>query len=86
MIRLHNKSKSNNYTELRAYLTERAADGDGRKEIIYDRNRNCYYMTEEKNVLPDYQELFAVAKILLGSKGLSKAEMNHSNFPPKIRA
>lgn len=72
------RSFKRDITELRAYLAERAADGDGRKEIIYDRNRNCYYMTEEKNVLPDYQELFAVAKILLGSKGLSRAEMNQT--------
>lgn len=72
------RSFKRDITELRNYLAERAADGDIRKEIIYDRNRNCYYMTEEKNALPDYQEIFVIAKILLGSKGLSQVEMNQA--------
>lgn len=63
-------------TELRNYLAERVVDGDGKKEVVYDRNRNCYYMTDEKSGLPDYQKIFALAKILLGSKGLSVIEMN----------
>lgn len=63
------RSFKRDITELRNYLAEKAADGESRKEIIYDRNRNCYYMTEEKEALPDYQEIFAIAKILLGSKG-----------------
>lgn len=70
------RSFKRDITELRNYLAEKAADGESRKEIIYDRNRNCYYMTEEKEALPDYQEIFAIAKILLGSKGLSRVEMN----------
>ena len=70
------RSFKRDITELRNYLAEKAADGESRKEIIYDRNRNCYYMTEEKDALPDYQEIFAIAKILMGSKGLSRAEMN----------
>ena len=70
------RSFKRDITELRNYLAEKAADGESRKEIVYDRNRNCYYMTEEKDTLPDYQEIFAIAKILLGSKGLSRVEMN----------
>lgn len=70
------RSFKRDITELRNYLAEKAADGENRKEIVYDRNRNCYYMTEEKDTLPDYQEIFVIAKILLGSKGLSRIEMN----------
>lgn len=70
------RSFKRDITELRNYLAEKAADGESRKEIVYDRNRNCYYMTEEKDTLPDYQEIFVIAKILLGSKGLSRIEMN----------
>lgn len=70
------RSFKRDITELRNYLAEKAAEGERRKEIVYDRNRNCYYMTEEKDTLPDYQEIFAIAKILLGSKGLSRIEMN----------
>lgn len=72
------RSFKRDITELRNYLAEKAADGEGRKEIVYDRNRNCYYMTEEKNALSDYQEIFAIAKILLGSKGLSRVEMDQA--------
>lgn len=70
------RSFKRDITELRNYLAEKAAEGERRKEIVYDRNRNCYYMTEEKDTLPDYQEIFVIAKILLGSKGLSRIEMN----------
>lgn len=73
---ISDRSFKRDITELRNYLAEKAADGEGRKEIIYDRNRNCYYMVEEKNALPDYQQIFAIEKILLGSKGLSQEEMN----------
>lgn len=70
------RSFKRDITELRNYLAEKAVDGGSRKEIVYDRNRNCYYMTEEEDTLPDYQEIFVIAKILLGSKGLSRIEMN----------
>lgn len=70
------RSFKRDITELRNYLAEKAVDGESRKEIVYDRNRNCYYMTEEEDTLPDYQEIFVIAKILLGSKGLSRIEMN----------
>lgn len=73
---ISDRSFKRDITELRNYLAEKAADGEGRKEIVYDRNRNCYYMVEEKNALPDYQQIFAIEKILLGSKGLSQEEMN----------
>ena len=33
-------------------------------------------MTNGKDTLPDYQKIFAIAKILLGSKGLSRPEMD----------
>lgn len=64
--------------ELRAYLAEKAADGECRKEIIYDRKRNCYYLQEMKKALPEHQEIYAIAKILLGSKGLSRTEMSET--------
>ena len=70
------RSFKRDITELRNYLAEKAVDVESRKEIVYDRNRNCYYMTEEEDTLPDYQEIFVIAKILLGSKGLSRIEMN----------
>lgn len=73
---MSDRSFKRDITELRNYLAERAVDGKGKKEVVYDRNRNCYYMTDEKDTLPDYQKIFAVAKILLGSKGLSQTEMN----------
>lgn len=73
---MSDRSFKRDITELRNYLAERAVDGKGKKEVVYDRNRNCYYMTDEKDALPDYQKIFAVAKILLGSKGLSQTEMN----------
>lgn len=72
------RSFKRDITELRNYLAEKAADGERRKEIIYDRNRNCYYMTEEEDSLPDYQKIFSIAKILLGSKGLSRVEMDQA--------
>lgn len=73
---MSDRSFKRDITELRNYLAERVVDGDGKKEVVYDRNRNCYYMTDEKSGLPDYQKIFALAKILLGSKGLSVIEMN----------
>lgn len=70
------RSFKRDITELRNYLAERTVDGGEKKEIIYDRNRNCYYMTNEKDTLPDYQKILVIAKILLGSKGLSRTEMD----------
>ena len=73
---MSDRSFKRDITELRNYLAEKVVDGKGKKEVVYDRDRNCYYMTDEKDTLPDYQKIFAVAKILLGSKGLSQTEMN----------
>ena len=72
------RSFKRDITELRNYLAEKAAEGERRKEIVYDRNHNCYYMTEEEDSLPDYQKIFSIAKILLGSKGLSRVEMDQA--------
>lgn len=73
---MSDRSFKRDITELRNYLAEKVVDGKGKKEVVYDRDRNCYYMPDEKDTLPDYQKIFAVAKILLGSKGLSQTEMN----------
>lgn len=70
------RSFKRDITEIRNYLAEKSVDGEIRKEVVYDRNRNCYYMTEKEDTLLDYQKIFAIAKILLGSKGLSCLEMN----------
>ena len=70
------RSFKRDITEIRNYLAEKSVDGEIRKEVVYDRNRNCYYMTEKEDTLSDYQKIFAIAKILLGSKGLSCVEMN----------
>ena len=52
---MSDRSFKRDITELRNYLAERVVDGDGKKEVVYDRNPNCYYMTDEKSGLPDYQ-------------------------------
>ena len=79
------RSFKRDITELRNYLAEKAAEGERRKEIVYDRNRNCYYMTEDKDTLTDYQEIFAMlqeqtgrlshlAEILLDMTGVQTVE------------
>lgn len=64
--------------ELRCYLAEKVTEGEGNKQIVYDHIKNCYYMTENNNDISDYQMIYVISKILLGSKGLSKKEMKET--------
>ena len=50
---MSDRSFKRDIKELRNYLAEKVVDGKGKKEVVYDRDRNCYYMTDEKDTLPD---------------------------------
>lgn len=60
---------------LRAYLADCERDGQKHQEIVYDKKKNGYRLVYEDERYPDTKELYALIKILLGSKGLAKEEM-----------
>lgn len=60
--------------ELRTYLSNCEIHGSGHKEIV--NIQNGYVMVSEDEKGLGYEEVFIIIKILLGSKGLIKEEMN----------
>lgn len=71
------RSFQRDIADIRAYLAEKVVESEDNREIIYDDAKKCYFMTEKNNCF-NHQEIFTIAKILLGSKGLSKCEMRQS--------
>lgn len=62
--------------DLRAFLAERAAAGDGNLYIIYDRKAKGYRLVGEDSPLMTNSEILAVSKILLESRAFPKAELS----------
>lgn len=62
---------------VREFYSNRATAGGEIAEIKYDRSAKGFRMVNSKTVMLTNAELFAVAKILLESRSLNKAEMNH---------
>lgn len=60
---------------LRAYLADCERDGQKHQEIVYDRKKKGYRLVYKDERYLDTKELYALIKILLGSKGLAKEEM-----------
>lgn len=71
------RSIQRDIADMRAYLAEQVVESEDNREIIYDHGKNCYFMTD-KNKNSDQKDIFAIAKILLGSKVLSRSEMQQS--------
>lgn len=63
--------------EIRAYYADKAAGGAGcLSEIAYDRTEKGFKLTEKNNNALTDSEIFAVLKILLDSRSLSRAEID----------
>lgn len=61
--------------DLRAFFADRAAAGEIDKELVYDSNRNGYYLkTTDERTLTN-SEIFAVCKILLESRAFCKSDI-----------
>lgn len=71
------RSIQRDIADIRAYLAEKVVESEDNREIIYDHSKNCYFMTD-KNNNSDQKDIYAIAKILLGSKGFSRSEMQQS--------
>ena len=69
------RSVKRDIAELRNYLESSRCQEGKQREIVYDRNEKCYYLIENGRRKSGQKEAYAAAKILLGSKGLSKGEM-----------
>lgn len=72
------RSIQRDIADIRAYIADKVTEKEDNRKLIYDSVKKCYYMTEEEKKNLDNKEIFAIAKILLGSKGLSKSEMKQT--------
>lgn len=69
------RSIKRDISELRNHLENISIEGNIRKELIYDRKDKCYYLLENGQKKSKNREIYAVSKILMGSKGLAYTEM-----------
>lgn len=60
---------------LNGFLADCERDGQKHQEIIYDRKKKGYRLVHSDERYLSIEELYALIKILLGSKGLVKEEM-----------
>jgi len=69
------RSVQRDIDELRAYLAERSAQAGGRQEIVYDRQKKGFVLTDGQSPLMSNSEILAVSKILLESRAFKETEM-----------
>ena len=67
------KSAQRDIDDLRTYLYE---SGGNETAIEYDYEKNGYRLVKQERTFLTNEEIFAVAKILLESRGLNKQELN----------
>lgn len=67
------KSVQRDIDDLRTYLYE---SGGNETAIEYDYEKNGYRLVKQERTFLTNEEIFAVAKILLESRGLNKQELN----------
>lgn len=70
------KSVQRDIDDLRAYLAESCDNGDS-ATVEYDYDKNGYKLVREEREFLTNKEIFAVAKVLLESRGFNKIEMNN---------
>lgn len=61
--------------DVRAYLSDAAADGNVRNDVIYDRREKGYRLERIKRIKLSNSEVLAICKILLDSRAFTKREM-----------
>lgn len=66
------KTVQRDIDDIRNVLSENAHETGDKKEVIYDRSRDNYYIKGNDNLTA--QELFAVSKVLLDSRAFCKDE------------
>lgn len=69
------KSVQRDIDDLRAYLSESYESGDD-VTIEYDYVKNGYRLIKQERAFFTNEEIFAVAKVLLESRGFNKQELN----------
>lgn len=74
------RSIKRDIAEIRNHLENSSINGGCYKELVYDRKDNCYYLTENGRRTINHKEIYAMSKILMGSKGLSKKEMERAVY------
>lgn len=67
------KSVQRDIDDLRTYLYE---SGGNETAIEYDYEKSGYRLVKQERTFLTNEEIFAVAKILLESRGLNKQELN----------
>ena len=61
--------------ELRSFFHNKSADDGAIQDLVYDRRLKGYKLNRPGNQLLNDSEIFAVLKILLESRSLTKAEL-----------
>lgn len=69
------KSIQRDFADLRAFLSNRSADGEAQNELIYDSSAGCYRLSAADETTLSDSEVLAVCKILLESRSLCRTEM-----------
>ena len=72
---VNERSVQRDIDDIRAFLNNPEYDGNGSREISYDRKRKGFVMTGEGVSLMENSEILAVSKILLESRAFTKTEM-----------
>ena len=74
-FKISEKSVQRDIDDLRAYLYE-SYDNGGDVTVEYDYEKNGYKLIRQEREFLTNEEIFAVAKILLESRGFNKQELN----------
>ncbi|MCI7402609.1 helix-turn-helix transcriptional regulator [Pyramidobacter sp.] len=61
--------------DLRAYLSNAAAEGEILNDVVYDRRSKGYRLRRSENIKLSNSEILAVCKILLDSRAFARREM-----------
>lgn len=69
------RSIQRDFEDLRLFFDDQMAFSDTPQQLIYDRKEKCYKLEPPLRNLLDMHEVFAVLKILLESRALTKTEL-----------
>ena len=72
---VHLRSIQRDIDDLRVFFENQSADGKSHQELIYDKSKNCYYLSSENDDILSDSEIFAVCKILLESRSMCRSEL-----------
>lgn len=70
------RSVQRDIDDIRAYLSERSVSNGDDRQVVYDRQRKGFLLSDYQSPLMTNSEILAVSKILLESRAFTKKDMS----------